>query len=115
MNITEQPIFKRKLFWVVIFILAAACVFIVYLCTKPIVWEPEGLQDASGIRASITGKIDDCDYLFAAVRYYPQDDSDEYIGYIARDLLILDIENPQKPKQVAVLSGDKYTNINGLI
>jgi hypothetical protein len=31
-----------------------------------------------------------------------------------RDLLILDIENPQKPKRVAVLSGDDYTDINGL-
>ncbi len=94
--------------------MAAACVFIVYLSIRPIAWEPEGLQDASGIRASITGEIDGRDYLFAAVRYYPQDDADDYIGYMARDLLILDIENPQKPKQVAVLNGDGYTDINGL-
>jgi hypothetical protein len=114
MNIMKQPIFKRKLFWVAIFILAVACVFIVYLCTRTAVWEPEGLEDASGIRASITGEIDGRDYLFASVSYYPPDDSDEHIGYMARDLLILDIENPQKPKQVAVLSGDDYTNINGL-
>jgi hypothetical protein len=114
MNIMKQPIFKRKLFWVAIFILAVACVFIVYLCTRTAVWEPEGLEDASGIRASITGEIDGRDYLFASVSYYPPDDSDEHIGYMARDLLILDIENPQKPKQVAVLSGETYTNINGL-
>jgi hypothetical protein len=114
MNITEQPIFKRKLFWAAIFILAVACIFIVYLCSRPVVWEPEGLQDASSIRASITGNINGRDYLFAAVAYYPPDDSDVFLRYIARDLLILDIENPQKPKRVAVLSGDDYTDINGL-
>ena len=114
MNITKQPVFKRKLFWVAIFILAAACIFIVYLCSRPAVWEPEGLNDASHITASITGKIDNRDYLFAAVAYYPSNDSDEYYGYMARDLLILDIENPQEPKQVAVFNGDGYININGL-
>lgn len=114
MNITKLSIFKRKLFWVAIFILAVACVFIVYLCSRPAVWEPEGLNNASHVMASITGKIDDRDYLFAAVAYYPSNDSDEYFGYMARDLLILDIGNPQKPKQVAVLNGDGYININGL-